>query len=67
MTSPRHSFRKVWAMPCLLALVVVAGLISALLGVQIAWKMAAWIALALSLAVILWFAALRPRLQHRKR
>lgn len=54
-------------MPCLLALVVVAGLISALLGVQIAWKMAAWIALALSLAVILWFAALRPRLQHRKR
>jgi len=67
MTPPKHSFRKVWAMPCLLALIVVTGLISALLGVRIAWKMTSWIALALPLAVILWFAALRPRIQQKKR
>lgn len=61
MTSPTHSFRKVWAVPCLLALIVVVGLISALLGVHIAWKVISWIALALPLVIIVWFAALRPR------
>ncbi len=60
-----RSFRKTWAAPIVLAVVVLAGLLSALLGVQILWKALSWIALALPVGVILWFAWLRPKMAAR--
>lgn len=46
-------FKKVWLIPCLLALASVFGLLAALLGTGI-WHVLSWIALTLPLAVIVW-------------
>lgn len=61
MSHSTHSFWKVWTVPCVLALIILVGLISALLGVHIAWKVISWIALALPLTIILRFTGRRPR------
>lgn len=60
MSHSPHPFWKTWAMPGALALIILVGLVSALLGVNIACKACSWIALALPLVIILWFVRLRP-------
>jgi hypothetical protein len=60
MARSTPSFWKIWLVPLILVIVTLSGLLSALLGVQIAWKAASWIGLGIPIAVIGWFAWLRP-------
>lgn len=53
--------RKVWAAPGLLALFTIAGLLSALFGEPLSWKVLAWALLATPLLVALWFALYKSR------
>lgn len=53
---PLSSRRRVWTIPGLLAALTLAGLLSALLGEPMAWKMLAWALLAIPLLVALRFA-----------
>ena len=53
--------RKVWTVPVLLAVLIVVGLFSALLGERLAWKVLAWALLAVPVAVALWFTCCRSR------
>lgn len=46
-----HQFKKVWAMPLLLAVLTLFGLLAALLGVGY-WYFIAWIAISIPLLVI---------------
>ena len=50
--------RVVFAVPALLALVTVIGLVSALLGDGI-WDLASWVLLAIPVAFTIWFMKLR--------
>ena len=59
--SASSSRRKVWAIPSLLAILILAGLMSALLGERMAWKALAWVLLAVPVGVSLWFACLKQR------
>jgi hypothetical protein len=52
----RQGNRRTWTAPLLLALITTSGLLSALLGEQIGWKVAAWIALAAPVVTAIWFA-----------
>ncbi|OOG48715.1 hypothetical protein [Rhodanobacter sp. C01] len=65
MSKTSH-FRKIWSMPLLLAVLSLVGLLSALLGEQLAWKALAWITLAVPIVVGLWYACLRQRAKVRK-
>jgi hypothetical protein len=60
MISARRTSTQIFATPAIIAIVVAIGLISALLGDGI-WDAAAWIALALPLAVIAFFTWKRQR------
>lgn len=52
-------FRRVWAMPTMLAVVTVVGLSSALLGEDLAWKALAWALLTVPVVIAAWLS-LRP-------
>jgi hypothetical protein len=54
----RRSFREIFEVPIILAVITVAGLLSALLGDGI-WNVLSWFALSIPLAVIV-FCASRP-------
>jgi hypothetical protein len=54
-----NELRTVWAIPLLLAALTIFGLLSALLGTGM-WKVFAWIALAVPVAVVATIL-LRPR------
>lgn len=54
----RRSFREIFEVPVILAVIIIAGLLSALLGDGI-WKVLSWIALSIPLAVIIFFVG-RP-------
>jgi hypothetical protein len=54
MAAGRRSVVQIFAFPVIIALIVAFGLVSALLGNGI-WDSASWIALALPLAVIIFF------------
>jgi len=60
MSAPSHR-RKIWAVPGLLAVLTLAGLLCALIGEQLAWKALAWSCLAVPVAVGLWFACRKGR------
>lgn len=64
---PRSHRRRVWAMPGLLAVLTVAGLLSALLGEPMAWKVLAWTLLAMPLLVALRFALPGLRRDDRRK
>jgi len=49
----RGSFTQIWRWPTVLALLIVFGLLSALLGGGGPWWLLSWIALSMPLAVIL--------------
>jgi xanthosine utilization system XapX-like protein len=51
---PGH-FRRVWAIPTVLAVLTVVGLLSALLGEQLVWKAFAWALLTVPVATSCWF------------
>ena len=51
-----HKRRKVWTIPLVLAALTLLGLVSALLGEDKVWKVIAWTALGVPVAVGLWFA-----------
>lgn len=53
--------RKVWAVPILLVLLTLVGLLSALLGEREGWKVLAWALLAVPVLVGVWFACLKRR------
>lgn len=55
---PSHQ-RRVWSVPVALAALTLLGLLSALLGEPLAWKVLAWVALSVPVLVAGWFA--RPR------
>lgn len=57
--------RKVWAVPVLLCMLTMIGLLSALLGEAITWKWIAWLFLGIPILVAFWFACIRP-LARRK-
>ncbi len=65
MPDPIRSFRRTWTVPIVLAVIVLSGLLAALLDAGLPWKTVSWIALALPVAVILWFAWLRPAFSTR--
>ncbi|HEX7817295.1 hypothetical protein [Dyella sp.] len=50
------SFRKVWGIPLVLAVLTMAGLLSALLGEPMVWKVLAWAGLAIPVTVCLYFS-----------
>lgn len=47
-----NNFRKIWAIPTLLAMITLAGLLTALLGPGF-WKVISWVLLAIPLAIII--------------
>jgi hypothetical protein len=53
MKMTNNYFRRVWRIPLLLALFILFGLLSALLGTGV-WHILAWIALAIPLAILIW-------------
>ena len=57
MNEPSH-FRKVWGAPLLLSVLSIFGLLAALLGTGL-WHWLSWIALAIPIVVMAWYA--RPR------
>ncbi|MFT3813399.1 MAG: hypothetical protein QM740_08470 [Acidovorax sp.] len=59
MSSPHRTFRRVWAVPLLLAALTLFGLLAALLGTGI-WHGLSWLALLAPIAVGLRYS-LRPR------
>lgn len=61
--SKRHRPGKVWGVPLVLAVLMLIGLISALIGESLPYKALAWLALSVPVAVSLWYACLRRR--HR--
>jgi hypothetical protein len=48
-----HSFRRVWRIPFVLAVAILTGLLSALLGVG-GWHVLSWIALSIPLLILFW-------------
>lgn len=54
----RRTFRRLFEIPIVLAVITIAGLLSALLGDGI-WNVLSWIALSIPLAVIIFYAG-RP-------
>jgi uncharacterized membrane protein YjjP (DUF1212 family) len=56
------SFRFIWGVPIVLAVLTLAGLLAALLGEGV-WRGFAWIAIAIPVLVALFFG-LRPRHSH---
>jgi hypothetical protein len=46
---------QIWLWPAAIALLTVFGLLSALLGQSAVWWVLSWIALAVPLAIIVWF------------
>ena len=61
MTAHR-TFRQVWLVPIVMALLTLFGLLAALLGVGI-WHWLAWTALVVPLWVCLWYGYLRQDLK----
>jgi hypothetical protein len=55
----RRSFRQIFGVPILLAIITAAGLLSALLGDGV-WNALSWFVLSIPVAVIMFYAA-RPR------
>lgn len=53
-----NTFKKVWGMPLLLAILTLFGLLAALLGTGV-WYGLAWLALLVPLAIIVWKAGAR--------
>jgi hypothetical protein len=52
--APDH-FQRVWAIPTVLAVITVLGLLSALLGEHWVWKACAWTLLTVPVATSCWF------------
>jgi hypothetical protein len=52
---PGSGFTGIYRAPVLIALVTIAGLLTALLGDGI-WDIASWLALSVPIAVVMWFA-----------
>jgi hypothetical protein len=52
----RQGNRRTWTAPLLLALITLSGLLCALLGEQIGWKVTAWIALGTPVFTAIRFA-----------
>jgi len=48
--------RHTWTIPLLLAVITMLGLLSALLGEQLCWKVVAWVALMVPVATSIWYA-----------
>lgn len=61
--SRRNDYLRVWGWPAALALLTVFGLLTALLGEDLGWRMLSWAALAIPLAVVIRYSApgLAPR------
>lgn len=59
-TTP-HGHWTTWRAPFMLAVTVLLGLMSALLGEKLVWKAIAWIALLIPLLTAVRFAWIRPR------
>jgi hypothetical protein len=52
---------RVWSIPLALAIVTIAGLLSALLGDQLMWKEIAWLCLIAPVVTAAWCALRRRR------
>ena len=63
MSARRGALRYVWGMPLLLGAVTLSGLVAGLLEDGV-WDLIAAVALALPLAVGLWYALRPPRSPH---
>jgi len=63
MSAAPGTLRRVWTAPLLLAAVTVSGLVAGLLADGV-WDLVAAAALALPLAVGLWYALRRARAPH---
>jgi hypothetical protein len=63
MSARRGSLRHVWGIPLLLAAVTLSGLVAGLLE-DGTWDLIAAVALALPLAVGLWYALRPPQSPH---
>jgi hypothetical protein len=50
---------RTWCVPVVLALLTTSGLLSALLGEHLAWKMFAWVALSAPTAMAIWYSCRR--------
>ena len=59
----RSSFRRVFAIPALLAVLSAIGLLAALIGDDL-WDALSWLGLGVPVAVILWYVA-RPERRGR--
>lgn len=59
---PKNNFNHTWKVPLLLALVTIAGLLSALLGTGV-WRVLSWIMLGVPVIVIIKFALKRKKLK----
>ena len=51
--------QRIWAAPFFIAIVSIAGLMSALLGEAMAWKAIAWAFLTIPVLTALWFAGIK--------
>jgi hypothetical protein len=59
--SREHRAWRVWPAPIALAVVIMAGLLSALLGDLLAWKTVGWVCLFIPVVTAGWFALRRRR------
>jgi hypothetical protein len=57
--SKNHHRWRIWSMPVVLAIVIMVGLLSALLGDPLIWKVVGWVCLIIPVVTASWFA-LRP-------
>ncbi|MBE1161711.1 hypothetical protein [Dyella acidiphila] len=63
MSRPETTRRggRIWGVPTILAVLTVWGLLSALLGDRLLWKVIAWIALLIPVVVAAWCSLRRRR------